>query len=183
MSDPYFLVLVFIFVSALSKHLMEVLISGGTVRQWINEERIWMIKSVTCHLYGCLDAVMKKFGIREANFLPTNKVEDDDQTRLYQMDKFDFRASNIFLVPILSLLTFNIYCFTVGAYRVSSVGDWDSMFIQLILSAYIIVLNYPLIEGLVFRRDKGRISFSVVLIFPVLATLVGLVLYSLSTNV
>ncbi|XP_028780663.1 cellulose synthase-like protein G2 [Neltuma alba] len=182
-SDPYFLVVLFIFVSALSKHLLEVLISGGTLYQWINEERMWMIKSVTCHLYGCLDAVMKKFGIREANFLPTNKVEDDEQTGLYQMDKFDFRASNIFLVPVLALLTLNIACFTVGTYRAVFVGDWDSMFIHLILSAYIIVLNYPVIEGLVIRRDKGRIPFSVAVIFAVLATLAGLVFYALSRNV
>lgn len=179
-SDPYFLVFLFIFLSALSKHLLEVLISGGTTYQWINEERIWMIKSVTCHLYGCLDAVMKKFGIREANFLPTNKVEDNEQIALYQMDKFNFRASNIFLVPILALLTLNISSFTVGAYRVVSLGDWDSMLIQLILSAYIIALNYPIVEGLVIRRDKGRISFSVALILAVLATPVGLAFYALS---
>ncbi|KAF7837496.1 cellulose synthase-like protein G2 [Senna tora] len=183
-SDPFSLVFLFIFLSALSKHLLEVLLSGGTFHQWINEQRIWMIKSITCHLYGCLDAVMKKFGAREANFLPTNKVEDDEQTMLYQMDKFDFRASNLFLVPMLTLLAINISCFTVGAYRVVSVGgDWNSMFIQLFISAYIIVLNYPVIEGLMIRKDKGRIESSVALIFCVLVTFSILAFYAVSSNV
>lgn len=145
-----------------------------------------MIKSITCHLYGCLDAVMKKLGKREANFLPTNKVEDDEQTMLYQMDKFDFRASNIFLVPMLSLFTINISCFTMGAYRVACVGNWDSMFIQLFISAYIIVVNYPIFEGLVIRKDKGRIPSSGALTSicgGVLATMVSLAFYALSRNV
>lgn len=142
-----------------------------------------MIKSITCHLYGCLDAVMKKIGIREANFLPTNKVEDDEQTMLYQMDKFDFRASNIFLVPMLSLLAINISCFTEGVYRVVFEGDWNSMFVQLFLSAYVIVANYPIIEGMMFRKDKGRISSSVALSFGVLATLVHFAFNALFRNV
>lgn len=116
-----------------------------------------MISSITSHLYGCLDALLKKFGLKEASFLPTNKVEDDEQTRLYQMDKFDFRTSNMFLVPMVALLIISISCFIGGIYRVLSVGDWDKMFIQLLLPAYIIVVNSPIIEGLVIRKDVGRI--------------------------
>ncbi|KAI4345764.1 hypothetical protein L6164_012860 [Bauhinia variegata] len=158
-SDPFFLVFLFIFVSAVSKHLLEVLISGGTIRNWLNEQRIWMMKSITCHLYGCLDAILKKIGLRKASFLPTDKVEDDEQTMLYQMDKYDFRASNIFLVPMVSLIIINISSFIGGLQRAISGGDWDNkLFVQLFISAYIIILNYPIVEGLLLRKDKGRIS-------------------------
>ncbi|XP_004505391.1 cellulose synthase-like protein G2 [Cicer arietinum] len=160
-SDPFFIIFVFIFVSSLSKHLLEVFLTGGTLQKWINEQRIWMIRSTTSHLYGCLDALLKKVGLREASFLPTNKAEDDEQTKLYQLDKYDFRTSNIFIVPILVLLTVNIFCFVVGVYRVIIAGDWDKMFMQLALAGFIIIVNYPIIEGLVIRKDKGRISQSV----------------------
>ncbi|TKY51840.1 Cellulose synthase protein G2 [Spatholobus suberectus] len=184
-SDPFFFIFLFILVSALTKHLVEVLSTGGTFRKWIVEQRIWMIRSITSHSYGCLDALLKKFGLREASFLPTNKVEDDEQTRLYQMDKYDFRTSNMFLVPMVALLTINISCFIGGIYRVLSVGDWDKMFIQLFLPAYITVVNYPIIEGLVIRKDVGRIypSLALVVTSNILATTITSTLYSLLRKV
>ncbi|TKY59208.1 Cellulose synthase protein G2 [Spatholobus suberectus] len=180
-SDPFFIVFLFIFLSALLKHLQEVFLTGGTLHKWINEQRIWMMKSVTCHLYGCLDALLKKAGIREASFLPTNKLEDNEKTVLYQMDKYDFQASNIFIVPMLALLTINMSCFVGGVYRVLLVGDCDKMFIQLFLAVFIITVNYPIIEGLVLRKDKGRIS-KLVAIPVILATVVLLAFFKLLRN-
>ncbi|KAK7268725.1 hypothetical protein RIF29_21433 [Crotalaria pallida] len=173
-SDPFFFIFVFIFLSARIKHLVEVLSTGGTFRNWIIDQRIWMMKSITCHLYGCLDAIMKK-----ASFMPTNKVEDDEKTMLYQMDKYDFRTSNMFLVPMVALIIINITCFLGSIYRVVFVGDWDKIFIQLFLPVYIIVFNYPIIEGLVIRKDKGRISPSVLVPSNILATLITVALYPL----
>ncbi|XP_027367287.1 cellulose synthase-like protein G2 [Abrus precatorius] len=184
-SDPFFFIFLFIFLSAVTKHLVEVLSTGGTFRKWIIEQRIWMMTSITSHLYGCMDAVMKKFGLKKASFVPTNKVEDDEQTKLYQMDKYDFRTSNMFLVPMVALLIINISCFIGGIYRVLSVGDWDKMFIQLFLPAYIIVVNYPIIEGVVIRKDIGRIYPSAALLVSsnILATIITATLYSLLRKV
>ncbi|CAL0313493.1 unnamed protein product [Lupinus luteus] len=181
-SDPFFGIFLFIFLSSLLKHLQEVLLTGGTMHKWTNEQRIWMMKSITCHLYGCLDALLKKIGIREASFLPTNKVEDDEQSMLYEMDKYDFQVSNIFIVPMLALITINISCFIGGVLRVSLVGDWDKMFIQLFLAAFIITINYPIIEGLVVRKDKGCIS-KLVAAHVILATMVLLTFCALLRNV
>ncbi|KAE9597201.1 putative cellulose synthase (UDP-forming) [Lupinus albus] len=181
-SDPFFGIFLFIFLSSLLKHLQEVFLTGGTMHKWTNEQRMWMMKSITCHLYGCLDATLKKIGIREASFLPTNKVEDDEQSMLYQMDKYDFQASNIFIVPMLALLTINISCFIGGLFRVSLVGDWDRMFIQLFLAAFIITVNYPIIEGLVVKKDKGCIS-KLVATHVILATMILLAFCTLLRNV
>ncbi|KAJ1383934.1 Nucleotide-diphospho-sugar transferase [Sesbania bispinosa] len=182
-SDPFFFTFLLIFLSALTKHLVEVLSTEGTLRKWIIEQRIWMMKSITCHLYGCLDALLKKFGLREATFMPTNKVKDNEQIMLYQKDQYDFRTSNMFIVPMVALLTINISCFIGGIYRVLSVGDWDKMLIQLLLPAYISVVNYPIIEGLVIRKDKGRISPSVVVASNILATIISSALYPLLNKV
>ncbi|XP_061356803.1 cellulose synthase-like protein G2 [Gastrolobium bilobum] len=182
-SDPLFFIFVFIFLSAMTKHLVEVLSTGGTLRKCIIEQRIWMMKSITSHLYGFLDTLLKKFGLRKASFTATNKVEDDEKTRLYQMDKYDFRTSNMFLVPMLAVLLINIFCFIGGIYRVVSVGDWDVMFIQLLLPVYVIVVNYPIIEGLLIRKDKGRISPSVVIPSNILATIISSALYPILRKV
>ncbi|KAJ4722624.1 Cellulose synthase [Melia azedarach] len=96
-SSSSFYIFLFIFVSALSRHLYEVLSTGGSIGLWRNEQRIWM-KSVTSALYyGSLNALMEKFGLAEASFLPTNKAVDDKEAKLYQMGIFDFRTSTMLL--------------------------------------------------------------------------------------
>ncbi|XP_025619735.1 cellulose synthase-like protein G2 isoform X1 [Arachis hypogaea] len=174
-SDPFFFIFLFIFLSSLTKHLVEVLTTGGTFRKWIIEQRIWMMKSVTCHFYGLLDATLKKLGLREGSFMPTNKVEDHEQTMLYQMDKYDFRTSKMFLVPMVAIIIFNMSCFFGGIYRVASVGNWNSMFMQLLLPCYVIVVNYPIIEGLI-RKDKGSISTSVIILSNFLVIIIHFIL-------
>ncbi|KAG2728013.1 hypothetical protein I3760_01G186100 [Carya illinoinensis] len=163
-SSYFFVIFVFIFVSALSKHLYEVLLTGGSFQTMKNEQRIWMIKSVTCYLYGSLDAIMKKMGLREASFFPTNKAADEEQVKLYQMGKFNFDASNIFLVPMVAIIILNLVAFVCGLLRVMFIGDWDKILVQLFISCYILIMNFPLIEGMVIRKDKGRVQPSVTLL-------------------
>ncbi|KAK0608867.1 hypothetical protein LWI29_037198 [Acer saccharum] len=86
-SSPFFMIFSFIFLSALLKHLQEVLSTGGSIETWRNEQRLWMIKSVTSHLYGSLDAIMKTLGLRQASFQPTNKVLDEEQAKIYRMGR------------------------------------------------------------------------------------------------
>lgn len=160
-SSPIF---VFVFLSALSKHLYEVLSTGGSIKIWRNEQRIWMIRAVTCQLYGSLNAIMHKLGLAEASFSATNKVVDDEQVKLYGMGKFDFRTSKMFLAPLVTIILLNIAAFVCGAIRSTIItGDWDKMFVQISLSFYILVMNYAIIEGMIVRKDNGRIPPSVTL--------------------
>lgn len=128
-----------------------------------------MIKSVTCHLYGSMDAIMKKIGMREASFLTTNKVVDDEQEKLYQMGKFDFRTSTAILAPLVILVISNMVAFMVGLARVIAAGNWDKMFVQVVLSFYILIMSYPIVEGMILRKDKGRVPPSITLLSTVLA--------------
>ncbi|XVE65889.1 hypothetical protein DITRI_Ditri08aG0035700 [Diplodiscus trichospermus] len=165
-SDPYFSVFLFIFLSSVCKHLHEVLITGRPIHKWINEQRIWMIKSVTCHLYGSLDAILKKLGLRKASFLTTSKVADGEQIKLYQQGKFDFRASTIFVAPLATILLVNLASIVGGVVRtmVMEEAGWRKMCGQVLLSFYITVMNYAIIEAMVKRKDKGRIPSSVILL-------------------
>ncbi|KAL4295989.1 hypothetical protein GQ457_12G004170 [Hibiscus cannabinus] len=100
-SDPNFNIFSIIFVSAISKSLYEIVVaSGGELRMWRNEWRIWMIRAVTCCTYGSLDVVLNKVGMKEASFMPTNKVTDDEQSKLYEKGVFDFRAATMFVAPL-----------------------------------------------------------------------------------
>ncbi|KAJ4830301.1 hypothetical protein Tsubulata_048123 [Turnera subulata] len=163
-ANQFFYIFPFIFVSSLSKHLFEVLITGGTVRIMINEQRIWMIKSATSYVYGSLDAVMKKLGMREASFVATNKVEDSEQVKRYEMGIFDFQASPMFLAPMVTILLLNMAAFVVGITRIIFGGNWEDMLVQVLLTFYILVMNYPVIEGMTIRKDKGRIQPAITLL-------------------
>ncbi|CAK7327210.1 unnamed protein product [Dovyalis caffra] len=156
-SSSWFLVYSFIFLASLLKHLEEVLSTGASIQTWINEQRIWMIKSVTAYTYGSLDAILKCIGMREASFLPTNKVADDEQVALYQMGKMNFQAATVILTPIVTLVILNMASFFWGAARMVIAGSWNETFGQAFLSFYILVVNYPVIEGMLLRKDKGRV--------------------------
>ncbi|XP_028064875.1 cellulose synthase-like protein G2 [Camellia sinensis] len=169
-SSWYFIVFSFIFVSSQSKHIQEIFSIGGSIQTWRNEQRMWMIKAVTCHLYGSLDAFMKRMGMREANFLPTNKaVDDEQQLKRYQMDILDFQASNMLIVPVVTLVILNLVCLFGGVTRMVISGSVNEMFVQVGLSFFIVSMSSPIVEGMVVRKDKGRVPTSVSILSAVIS--------------
>ncbi|KAJ6890504.1 cellulose synthase-like protein [Populus alba x Populus x berolinensis] len=163
-SSSWFMVFSFIFLASLLKHLEEILSTGASIQTLLNEQRVWMMKSVTAYTFGSLDAIMKCFGMREASFLPTNKVADDEQVALYQMGKLNFQASTTILTPIITLIILNMVSFIGGVARMFIVGSWNETFGQVFLSLYILMVNYPVIEGMLLRKDKGRVPTPVTLL-------------------
>lgn len=178
-SNSFSIIFLFIFVSSLAQHSYEAFITGGSFRSLINETRLWMIKSITSHLYGSFDAFMKRIGMREASFLPTNKVDDDDRVKLYENGLYDFRTSAVFLAPLVTLVILNTVSFLVGIARAVLVArDLDKMFVQLFISLCMLVINYPIIEGMVLRKDKGRIPASITVLSAMFSIIVFLLVGS-----
>nr|GMD65557.1 cellulose synthase-like protein G2 [Ipomoea batatas] len=175
--SPWFMIYAFAFISPLAKYLWDVVIIGGTTQTWWNEWRMWMIKSITAYFYGSLDAVMKQIGIRKASFIPTSKVVDEEQLNRYQKGIFDFQASPIFVVPLVTLTILNMLALTWGIAKVLVVGRLrlDEFFGQVFVSFFILLVNYPIVEGM-FRKDKGGISLRVTM----LSALHAVVLVTLS---
>ncbi|XP_022739796.1 cellulose synthase-like protein G2 [Durio zibethinus] len=175
-SDPNFSIFLFISVSSLSKSLYEVLITGGQIRTWKNEWRIWMIKAVTSFSYGSLDGILQKLGMRAASFLPTNKVTDYEQFKLYEMGVFDFRAATMFLAPLVTIIQVNIASIVGGVVRIMVMEDnedqWKNMIGQIFLSFYILITNYAVIEGMIIRKDKASIPLSVTLLSAVFSVII-----------
>ena len=134
-----------------------------------------MIKSVTCYSYGSLDAILNKFGMREASFLPTSKVMDDEQFKRYEMGIFDFQAATMFLAPLVTIILVNVASFVGGVVRIMVLdnGDqWKKMVGQIFLSFYILITNYAVIEGMIMRKDKAKIPSSVALLSAVFSVII-----------
>ncbi|CAI9118266.1 OLC1v1019804C1 [Oldenlandia corymbosa var. corymbosa] len=155
-SSKWFAPFAVVYLSSLVQHLYEVLSSGGSILTWWNELRIWMIKSVTACLFGCMDALFKKIGVAKANFRLTNKAVDQEKLDKYEKGKFDFQGATMFMIPLTLLVVLNVVCFTIGVKRMISRGNFGEMFGQFALSSHILALSYPILEGLMPKKKEKK---------------------------
>ncbi|KAJ4969067.1 hypothetical protein NE237_015768 [Protea cynaroides] len=130
-SNPWFIIFAISCISSLSQHLSEVLLCGDSLRTWWNEQRTWMIKSVVSYTLSCVDVIMKRIGIREANFMLTSKVINEEQVEKYKKGIFDFRGSKLFQVILATLVTINMVSLVGGLARVVFEASYDDMFVQI----------------------------------------------------
>lgn len=181
--SPFFFVFLYVFVLSNLQHMWEIHSTGALLRTWRYEQRDWMLKGITCYLYGSIHAIMEKLGAKEASFLPTNKVVDDDQVKLFEMGIYNFQTSRMFIVPVCSMIMLSLLTFVVGIVKIAIQRDYiDEIFIQTFLSLYILLMGYPVLEGMVMRKDKGRITTSMScysLVFSIVIMFLGslLVMY------
>lgn len=115
---------------------------------------------------------MEKIGLIKASFVPTNKVMDDEVSKLYEMRKYNYQAPAAFMVPLCSLYMLNLAAFVVGFGRILHNGKGNEMVMQGFVPVFGLILHFPLLEGMVLRKDKGRVSSSVSLVSTVISSMV-----------
>ncbi|KAH6770011.1 hypothetical protein C2S52_014814 [Perilla frutescens var. hirtella] len=154
-SEPYFIAFAYIFLSSQLKHVQEVISYGDSLTTALYELRVWMMKSGTCYIFGLIDAILDRIGLHEANFTLTNKVVDDEQARRHEMGVYDFQASTWLLAPLCSVYILNLVSIIIGGARICQ--QHHEFVAQLALSLFGVVVNYHLFEGMVLRKDSGRV--------------------------
>ncbi|KAL5712207.1 hypothetical protein ACHQM5_014399 [Ranunculus cassubicifolius] len=159
--DPWFTIFFLVYISWHFQHVFEVHLTGGSLKLWWNHLRIFMIKSVTSYFIACLEILMKVFGAKEIKFVPTNKAVDDEQVQRYEMGVFDFRATTRLILPLTTIVCLNIASFLFGIRRTFIRTTGYDMFGQTFLSLFVVVLNYPIVEGMIIRKDNGRVPIHV----------------------
>ncbi|MBA0599944.1 hypothetical protein Gorai_006144 [Gossypium raimondii] len=154
--SPWFVVFSTVYLSAIGQQLHEVLSDGGTTLTWWNEQRIWVIKSVSGSCFGCLDVFMKWSGIEKTTFRLTNKAVDKDKLEKYEKGEFDFQGATMFMIPLSALAILNMACFIGGLGGIILRRNYEEMFGQIFLSLFIMALSYPMIQGLLKRSKKEK---------------------------
>ncbi|WVY99811.1 hypothetical protein V8G54_025881 [Vigna mungo] len=145
-TDPWFAVFAFVYVSTQVQHLIEVLSGEGTIEMWWDEQRIWILKSVTS-IFAVLEALKKRLGLNKMKFNLSNKAIDEEKTKKYE--------EAVFMAPMVLLLIINIVAFFGGIWRVLNEKDFQEMFGQLFLVTYVMALSYPILQAIVTMKSKS----------------------------
>eukprot|EP00253_Pinus_taeda_P029721 PITA_29721 len=84
-SEPAFAIAVALFVSIYGFTLFEFLRIGGSIREWWNNQRMWLIQFLSPFLLATFDVLMKLLGVSETVFVVTPKGtgDDDDACRYH----------------------------------------------------------------------------------------------------
>ncbi|KAL6553363.1 hypothetical protein OROGR_007205 [Orobanche gracilis] len=143
--------------------LVEDLTCGGTLRGWWNLQRMWLFRRITSYFFALIDTIYRQLGLSETSFDVTDKVMDDEARTRYENEMVEFGSSSVMFVMIATIALLNLFGLGYGFKRVCFSGGeaWGQFATQMSICGMIAMVNLPVYEALFFRRDKGRIPFSV----------------------
>ncbi|XP_047313058.1 cellulose synthase-like protein E1 [Impatiens glandulifera] len=145
------------FLSSYFLSLGEFLTCGGTLQGWWNEQRMWVFRRTTSYFFGFIDSLLSLMGVKHSGFVVTPKVSEDEVKQRYMKDVMEFGASSPMLIILATIAMFNLYSF---GWRLNIVL-FKALGVQILLSGMIVLINLPVYEGLFFRKDNGKMPFSV----------------------
>ncbi|XP_057521299.1 cellulose synthase-like protein G3 isoform X3 [Amaranthus tricolor] len=172
-SDPWFLLYIFLFIGAYGKDLLDFLLEKGTFIRWYNSQRMWMIWGLSSFLFGCLDYTLNSLGISVRGFDVTSKVQDDELSKRYDQGTFEFGVASPMFVPMSMAALINLLSFIKGSFGVISRGldNMEGLILQIMLSGFVVINCWPLYEAMVFRNDNGRMPTKITLIAAFLTSI------------
>ncbi|KAL2467064.1 Cellulose synthase-like protein E1 [Abeliophyllum distichum] len=173
LSSPWVLPYAYVFLAKYSYSLGEFLWSGGTLKGWYNDQRMWLYKRLTSHLYGIYGTILRSLGFSKLSFQITSKVADDDVSLRYEQEIMEFgTVSSMFnILATIALLNLLTFLWIMARLIINpQTTDLDSSAVQIILSGLVMVINRPVYEGMFFRTDKGRMPSSITYQSLILAT-------------
>ncbi|TXG50718.1 hypothetical protein EZV62_023242 [Acer yangbiense] len=178
-SEPLFFLYAFLFLGAYGQEFLDFVLEGETFGKWWNDQRIWMIKGLSSYLFGFTEYLLNSLGISALGFNVTSKVVDDELSKRYDQEIFEFGAPSPMFVPITMAAILNFFSFSWGFLQIiRGIGDLQGLFLQMLLSGFVMVNCWPIYEAIVLRSDKGKLPAKV----TVIATFLAWALYYTATS-
>ncbi|GMN31463.1 hypothetical protein TIFTF001_003272 [Ficus carica] len=166
-SESWFVLYIFLFLGAYVKDFLDFMLGGaGTFQKWWNDQRMWLIRSLSCFLFGCVEYFMKSVGISMHGFNVTSKVVDEEQSKRYEQGTFEFGVHSSMFVPVIMAAITNFVALISGLIMILRGKNYfEGFFIQLLIAVFAIVNCLPVYEAMAFRRsDKGGIPIKTTLL-------------------
>ncbi|KAJ8768381.1 hypothetical protein K2173_021534 [Erythroxylum novogranatense] len=172
-SEPWFLMYVFLFLGSYAQDLIDFVSVGGTCRKWMNDQRMWLVKGLTSSLLGSIEYLLKVLGISASGFNVTSKVIEQEQSKRYEQGIFEFGTHSAMFVSLTMAALINLASFTWGMLQFSVGSSMEGLLIQMLLAGYGTLNSWPIYEAIIFRNDKGKLPT----ITTTIATLLACALY------
>ncbi|XP_050945240.1 cellulose synthase-like protein E1 isoform X2 [Cucumis melo] len=154
--------------------LVEFLLVGGTVKGWWNEQRIWLYKRTSSYLFALIDSALKILGWSDLTFVITAKVTDQEVSQRYEKEIMEFGASSPLFTILATTSLLNLFCF-LGMMKKAVKTDnglvmaFQAMGLQVLLCGILVLINWPLYQGMFFRTDRGKMPSSLTIQSLILA--------------
>ncbi|KGN44128.1 cellulose synthase-like protein E1 [Cucumis sativus] len=176
-SSPWFIPFAYVTFAKYGTSLVEFLLTGGTILGWWNEQRIWLYKRTSSYLFALVDIVLKILGLSNSAFVITAKVIDEEVSQRYENEIMEFGVSSPLFTIITTISLVNFLCFIGMMKKVVESGSGlvmflETMVLQILLCGILIMINWPLYQGLFFRKDKGKMPTSLTIKSFILALLI-----------
>ncbi|KAH9307454.1 hypothetical protein KI387_035365, partial [Taxus chinensis] len=159
--DPNFTVVVAMFLSLYGFKILEHILNGCSTREWLNNQRMWFIVSISSWIFSFFDVGMKIVGLSETVFVVTPKGSGDEE-QVNEGD-FTFGSSPLFIPPTtvllinLAVIFYNIIGFVGGLH-----GIKDMQLAEFFCSVWVVFNLVPFLKGLV-RKGKGGLPWNIVI--------------------
>nr|GEY51185.1 cellulose synthase-like protein G3 [Tanacetum cinerariifolium] len=151
-----------LFLGAYGKEILDyVVFGGGTMQRWWSYQRMWLMWGLSSLPFALLEWSLKTIGLSSFGFHVTSKVVDEEQNRLYEHGVFDFGVTSLLFFPISVASVINLLSFVKGMIDVFSMGNLENLFVQIFIAGFAVVNSWPIYEGMVVRKDRGRMPLTV----------------------
>ncbi|CAN6933423.1 unnamed protein product [Brassica oleracea] len=173
--SSWFIPFGYVAVAVNTYSLAEFLWCGGTLRGWWNEQRMWLYRRTSSFLFGFTDTFLKKLGVSESAFVITAKVAEEEAAERYEKEVMEFGVESPMFLLLGTLGMLNLFCFAAAVMRLLMMtsreagGDLQTMGLQFVITGLLVVLNWPLYQGMLLRKDKGKMPVMVTVKSVVLA--------------
>ncbi|KAM7525902.1 hypothetical protein LguiA_015804 [Lonicera macranthoides] len=175
-SDPQFLLYLFLFLGAYGQDVMDFMLAGGTIQRWWNSQRMWMIRCLSSFSFALLEYLLKSLGISTVGFNVTSKVVDNDLCMRYKQGIVEYGVASPLFLPITMAAVINLVSFFCGVVHISrDIRRFEDVCLQMFLLGFVVVNSWPIYEAMVLRSDKGKMPIKITLISTFLAWILYLV--------
>ncbi|CAI0408771.1 unnamed protein product [Linum tenue] len=169
-TEAWFWLYPFLFLGAYVQDMLDFTIVGGTFQRWWSDQRIWLLRGLTCHLFGSIEYFLKFLGIAAA-FNVTSKVIDEEQSKRYDQGIFEFGVHSPMFVPptVAALISLLALVQGLAVLAVRGGGLADAPLLQLLVAGFGVVNGWPIYEAVALRSDNGRMPVKTVVVSVALA--------------
>ncbi|GKD89727.1 cellulose synthase-like protein G3 [Tanacetum coccineum] len=162
-SEDGFWLYAFLFLGAYGKEFLDfVVFFGTTTQRWWNYQRMWLMWGFSNFPFALLDWSLKSLGLPTSGFNLTSKLADEEQNRLYEQGLFVFGVESVLFFPFSVASLINLFSFVKGVViDVILNGKLEELFVQILISGFVVVNSWPIYEGMLLRKDRGKMPLKI----------------------